>query len=755
MFLKKIVGGLLLISLLFPSTPALALVIQKIEPTTISPLDLKFSTTSSSLLFPILPQEDEPEPDRVLATSTVIVDDSETETIQSDLPKIIIQDAVIDRSDEPVEEKNEEPASTVETNILPPTSNTDTSLINESSGKTELITTEKSEGIKDIGIVSDDVKKIEAIDEGIKAVAEIDFSNVDVGASLDVCNIGPSCTGDVGRTHWSSEAGVNSDGMRLGLRFAVNQSEITNGILQASYYSFVENENPTIIYSKGILTGESIFDFSVLSQSETGQTNLDKEIANKLSEIAPSIKPIVSANSVGVGIWEKIIQGIKNIFSAPFKWAKNLIWKTDVELVENKQERIHDIVLKHDTYYLRVVPTRNGQVAGKASNEIKVVLSEPSEDVVLYSPAKIYEVKIKDFQPIRGPQPGICTGAVILDTDWIRPKPGGGVEVLKVGERVCPATFQGVGEEAWYESLWNTVKSGVDWVSEAYNSLKSAVVDGLASVACGGDETCRMAISAGLDIGLAAMGVPPSLPNFDELVDGGFDYLASEIASQAGCPDAVCKQAIKDNLKKVLDENKNTNPGCKGAEEAHRMGIEPLCLPDNVKSHLDPLATYRNSSVVLEVERNYLDGGGLAGIPYKLYFNNIGYNAGPVGSSIVNIEPYGESVQITEPLQGQMFQSKMIVIPDMEKGETVEIPIVFTPEEYWVPGHKEAMHGWSTVVFKDGWPQYQYDDWWKLYYGGTLIMGAVIDGCESSYGDSNCIISSDNLSVSLPNGLNQ
>jgi hypothetical protein len=42
-----------------------------------------------------------------------------------------------------------------------------------------------------------------------------------------------------------------------------------------------------------------------------------------------------------------------------------------------------------------------------------------------------------------------------------------------------------------------------------------------------------MLLAAGLDAGLAAMGVPPSIPNFDQLAQLGKGYLAQTLADQA------------------------------------------------------------------------------------------------------------------------------------------------------------------------------------------------------------------------------
>ena len=60
--------------------------------------------------------------------------------------------------------------------------------------------------------------------------------------------------------------------------------------------------------------------------------------------------------------------------------------------------------------------------------------------------------------------------------------------------------------------------------------------------------------------------------------------------------------------------------------------------------------------------------------------------------------------------------------------------------DYWVPGHKEAMHGWTTVIYHDGWPQYQYNDWWMFYYGANITFQAEVDGCPYPEGNSKSVV---------------
>jgi len=100
-----------------------------------------------------------------------------------------------------------------------------------------------------------------------------------------------------------------------------------------------------------------------------------------------------------------------------------------------------------------------------------------------------------------------------------------------------------------------------------------------------------------------------------------------------------------------------------------------------------------------------------------------------------------------------LFAGASLKIPPLEPGQTVEMPFTMQAVEYWVPGHLEAMHGWTTVEYRDGWPQYYYDDWWKLYWGGTAKVYAEISACNPT-SMSACTINSDVMEgIVLPNSM--
>ena len=132
-------------------------------------------------------------------------------------------------------------------------------------------------------------------------------------------------------------------------------------------------------------------------------------------------------------------------------------------------------------------------------------------------------------------------------------------------------------DDGWFESFaegFGAVLTGAidaladvaNYISNLWEEIQDAVVDVVADaidevgiINCGQGSDCRAALETGLEIGLATMGVPPSLPNFDELVDQGIDYVAAQVASQVGVPEELvdyASQEAKDFVTKVANDMK-------------------------------------------------------------------------------------------------------------------------------------------------------------------------------------------------------
>lgn len=194
------------------------------------------------------------------------------------------------------------------------------------------------------------------------------------------------------------------------------------------------------------------------------------------------------------------------------------------------------------------------------------------------------------------------------------------------GQRFCWKTGGGGGG---FDPIGTLVEvaggilSPLEWlvnsVAGTWESLKKFAVDAVASgiegigIPCG--SSCKSVLSAGLEIGLAAAGIPPTIPNFDQLKEQGLDYVAAQIASQAGLPDTVTQWAVDNGYKalatKFTDEISDARGSSSGLPNVDWAtwdnGIEPATLQFSLQRsvvgklptglHLPASAVYANQFV--------------------------------------------------------------------------------------------------------------------------------------------------------------
>ncbi len=149
----------------------------------------------------------------------------------------------------------------------------------------------------------------------------------------------------------------------------------------------------------------------------------------------------------------------------------------------------------------------------------------------------------------------------------------------------------------------SSIADVVSYVANAYNGIKSAVVDGVAGgltalgVPC--DSACKTAISAGISAGQMALGIPPSLPNVDQLMDQGTDYMAAEVADQvadaSGVPLAgvATQQAAKAGVNQLDAQLKQAHA------QADATAASPIVPdPDYLYQPARIIVTVRNTGSV-------------------------------------------------------------------------------------------------------------------------------------------------------------
>ncbi|MGH7563512.1 MAG: hypothetical protein ACREK5_03700 [Gemmatimonadota bacterium] len=245
-------------------------------------------------------------------------------------------------------------------------------------------------------------------------------------------------------------------------------------------------------------------------------------------------------------------------------------------------------------FYIRLIPTKNSQPAGPPSNVV-IAHYVPGPDPFveatnkalnegLHPPFPFAVMKV-DVEIPPAPNPDLASCVRIVSETPPFPKGIGlGVHVNPDGSTVAkgsggtkitgalPYTLQnGValypftacpGERANFQ--WGSVGCGYDpfcyageffgdvgeaaieageflvglanGVADAYNELKAWAIDQVASVVCPGEvgAECKTLINVGVDILLTSVGVPPTMPSFDDLANAAKGELVDLALDQLG-----------------------------------------------------------------------------------------------------------------------------------------------------------------------------------------------------------------------------
>jgi len=173
------------------------------------------------------------------------------------------------------------------------------------------------------------------------------------------------------------------------------------------------------------------------------------------------------------------------------------------------------------------------------------------------------------------------------------------------------------GDKSWWAELWDGIvsffKTIIDviakitnWVSTAFAKLKGGLIAFIAKNFPGIPDDWRKGLEFALtmlaDYGLASLGIPPSLPNFDQLASGSLDYLANEALAQAGIPASAVTDALLDQAKTTITSSLT--------DAANSATPNPLDAPF-LKA--DPAKLYQPAYIDVAITNPYKDKPSLAG----------------------------------------------------------------------------------------------------------------------------------------------
>lgn len=132
--------------------------------------------------------------------------------------------------------------------------------------------------------------------------------------------------------------------------------------------------------------------------------------------------------------------------------------------------------------------------------------------------------------------------------------------------------------------------------------------------------SCESLVQTGITLALASVGIPPSIPNWDELQKQGIKYAASEIASKIAdetggvVPQKFTQEVLEELAQKAFDEM-TKNRGGSGPQYdwvIPYLGFEPASVTVSLRrTGTDPLP----SKLVLAWPKTPLFRGGMLDIP--------------------------------------------------------------------------------------------------------------------------------------------
>ena len=319
-------------------------------------------------------------------------------------------------------------------------------------------------------------------------------------------------------------------------------------------------------------------------------------------------------------------------------------------------------------YYVRVIPLNgSGRNVSAPSNTIGIDYGEPKLGAAvnwhgtgqpdrLKVPINNPQMVVKAYEPIRWP----TTECQYWFKVWKEPT-GIFKGMYKVGQELYINPYKKNRRKDFWDRVGdaisaavNFIEKAVNWASKAYGSIKRKVATFVANQVPGVDADF---VEGLIDAGLASMGIPPSLPDFDQLTSMGKDYLAQTLVDQSPVP--VPPSVARDAMDKLVKEAEKSAAGAgSGLYSFIRLD------PDKQRRAAHLILTLHNPT-----SQHTLAGGFMVEDRAKIY------------------------------------EQKFISFPSLRPGQKLDIPIFLTPNnDEWNLSKPHALNKDEWFKRYRGWP---------------------------------------------------
>ena len=407
-------------------------------------------------------------------------------------------------------------------------------------------------------------------------------------------------------------------------------------------------------------------------------------------------------------------------------------------------------------FHIRLAAFQNGKAVGLVSNAVTAdyqpgssihedIFKKMGEDqakeqqakALLVQAKKTFELKILSFQPAIFPNPNRWGCVVVVSNPYaglLHP-----LGTYHPGKEYCPPVDPSTQQKSTADWVWEGVKGyGKAWdgLSGYYNGAKSWLASQIADhVPCEWlgkklESKCHDAVeqlaSYAISAGLAALGLPPSLPDLSALNEAGKGKVADAAAefscqtfeSNGGqCTPELRAQLKKyykmalDELQKKLAENlkhEAHEPGCGDAQTAGEHGRLPLpCFTDFAGTAVKPAtgSVYEPPRVKVKVTRKTAQPKGLDecdSMWVSLFLSNK-FEGGMLSGK--SLPPANVS--------GWAYKNEVAAIPKLDVGKSADIAL-------------NLNHMAKVDVPGNYWPNFYLPNWQVLYWGGKGTLSAGV-----------------------------
>lgn len=337
----------------------------------------------------------------------------------------------------------------------------------------------------------------------------------------------------------------------------------------------------------------------------------------------------------------------------------------------------------YGNYYVRITPLdAAGKAIAKPGNAIKIV-----PDIIKWPPPPIptsedslqsdYEITSVKYTSMHYPEQQYANCIVVTEyndnfnvgptgSSWDKQIKDAFKQAFPVGMIICPSP---PSEPSWYEKAFNSVtdavKIAVNGASKVYSETKNYLKTKFSEYMCNYDpvvstnkklleqtgadkktidDGCNTATGVAFEAAMTYAGMPPSIPNYDEMCRMAkgqiVDLLIQKASEQTGMPcDETCRQLIMDGYDKMVAES-----AAKNIQNGGFFNYKP-----------DPRGQYRLPYVEIEITRKRQTQKG-ASIISSLYFTpgvektfNLADTKGQPYSKTINSYDLYEKIQLPVP----------------------------------------------------------------------------------------------------------